>query len=29
MAVHTDKSFAEIEVLPGVFFAGREQNVRA
>jgi putative transcriptional regulator len=29
MAVHTDESFAEIEVLPGVFFAGREKNVRA
>ncbi len=29
MAVHTDKSFAEIEVLPGVFFAGREKKVLA
>ena len=29
MAVHTDECFAEIEVLPGVFFAGREKNVRA
>ena len=29
MAVHTDKDFAEIEVLPGVFFAGKEKNVRA
>ena len=29
MAVHTDESFAEIEVLPGVFFAGREKNVLA
>jgi putative transcriptional regulator len=27
MAVHTDELFAEIEVLPGVFFAGREKNV--
>ena len=27
MAVHTDASLAEIEVLPGVFFAGREKNV--
>ena len=29
MAVHTDEFFAEIEVLPGVFFAGREKNVLA
>ena len=29
MAVHRDEHFAEIEVLPGVFFAGREKNVRA
>jgi putative transcriptional regulator len=29
MAVHRDESFAEIEVLPGVFFAGRKKNVRA
>ena len=29
MAVHRDKCFAEIEVLPGVFFAGRGKNVRA
>ena len=29
MAVHTDAFFAEIEVLPGVFFAGRKKNVRA
>ena len=27
MAVHRDECFAEIEVLPGVFFAGREKNV--
>ena len=29
MAVHTDESFAEVEVLPGVFFAGREKKVLA
>ena len=29
MAVHTDEFFSEIEVLPGVFFAGREKNVLA
>jgi putative transcriptional regulator len=29
MAVHTDESFAEIEVLPGVFFAGRKKKVLA
>lgn len=29
MAVHADECFAEIEVLPGVYFAGREKNVRA
>jgi putative transcriptional regulator len=29
MAVHTDELFAEVEVLPGVFFAGREKNVLA
>jgi putative transcriptional regulator len=29
MAVHADERFPEIEVLPGVFFAGREKNVRA
>jgi putative transcriptional regulator len=29
MAVHTDELFSEIEVLPGVFFAGREKNVLA
>ena len=29
MAVHTDEFLSEIEVLPGVFFAGREQNVLA
>jgi putative transcriptional regulator len=27
MAVHTDESFAEIEILPGVFFAGKVENV--
>jgi putative transcriptional regulator len=27
MAVHTDESCAEIEILPGVFFAGKEENV--
>jgi len=27
MAVHTDESFAEVEILPGVFFAGKEENV--
>ena len=27
LAVHTDELFSEIEVLPGVFFAGREKNV--
>ena len=27
MAVHTDASFAEREILPGVFFAGKEENV--
>jgi putative transcriptional regulator len=29
MAVHTDELFADVEVLPGVFFAGREKNVLA
>jgi len=29
MAVHTDEVLSEIEVLPGVFFAGREKNVLA
>ncbi len=29
MAVHADQSYAEIEVLPGVFFAGREKRVLA
>jgi putative transcriptional regulator len=29
MAVHTDERFAELEVLPGVFFAGRRKNVLA
>ena len=29
MAVHTDEVFGELEVLPGVFFAGREKNVLA
>jgi putative transcriptional regulator len=29
MAVHADGSLAEIEVLSGVFFAGRAKNVRA
>jgi putative transcriptional regulator len=29
MVVHTDELFAEVEVLPGVFFAGREKNVLA
>ncbi|MGA2616088.1 MAG: YqgE/AlgH family protein [Thermoguttaceae bacterium] len=29
MAVHTDELFSEIEVLPGVFFAGRKKNVLA
>jgi putative transcriptional regulator len=29
MAVHTDAGCAEIEVLPGVFFAGSEKNVLA
>jgi putative transcriptional regulator len=29
MAVHADGSLAEIEVLPGVFFAGTAENVRA
>jgi putative transcriptional regulator len=28
-AVHTDESFAGIEVLPGMFFAGRKKNVCA
>ena len=27
MAVHADESFAEHEILPGVFFAGKEKNV--
>jgi putative transcriptional regulator len=27
MAVHTEESFAEREILPGVFFAGKEENV--
>ena len=27
MAVHTDESLAEHEILPGVFFAGKEENV--
>ena len=27
MAVHTNECFAEREVLPGVFFAGKEKNV--
>ena len=27
MAVHDDESFAEHEILPGVFFAGKEENV--
>ena len=27
MAVHDDASFAEHEILPGVFFAGKEENV--
>jgi len=27
MAVHADESFAEHEILPGVFFAGKEENV--
>ncbi len=27
MAVHDDASFAEHEILPGVFFAGKEKNV--
>ncbi len=29
MAVHMDQSFAEIQVVPGVFFAGKEKQVRA
>jgi putative transcriptional regulator len=29
MAVHTNNSLAEVELLPGVFFAGRRKNVRA
>ncbi len=29
MAVHMDRSFAEIEVVPGVFFAGKDKKVRA
>ena len=29
MAVHTHESLSEIEVLPGVFFAGKEKNVLA
>ncbi len=29
MAVHTDELFSEIEVLRGVFFAGRRENVHA
>jgi putative transcriptional regulator len=29
MAVHTNESLAEVELLPGVFFAGRKKNVRA
>jgi putative transcriptional regulator len=29
MAIHADELFSEIEVLPGVFFAGREKNVCA
>ncbi len=29
MAVHTDEFLAEIEVLPGLFFAGREKSVVA
>ena len=29
MAVHRDELFAETQVLPGVFFAGREKNVLA
>jgi len=27
MAVHADQAFAEHEILPGVFFAGKEKNV--
>jgi putative transcriptional regulator len=27
MAVHADRAFAEREILPGVFFAGKEKNV--
>jgi len=27
MAVHSDQAFAEHEILPGVFFAGKEKNV--
>src|SRR5208337_1315361 len=27
MAVHSDESFAEHEIMPGVFFAGKEENV--
>jgi len=27
MAVHADQSFAEHEIMPGVFFAGKEENV--
>jgi len=27
MAVHADESFAEHEILPGVYFAGKEENV--
>jgi putative transcriptional regulator len=29
MAVHADELYAEIEVLPGVYFAGRKKNVLA
>jgi putative transcriptional regulator len=29
MAVHADEFFSEREILPGVFFAGREKNVLA
>ncbi len=27
MAIHGDRAFAEHEILPGVFFAGKEENV--